>query len=279
MRLLATALPAQPMAMVAGLAVATVAALVVLLRRRRTGAVVLVLGAGAALLPAALVSDAWWFGFDRYLYLPAILLIFAVVSAWPAPNVRGESAAAASNRLALVGLVVCWCGVAGWGLWRTARAYSGPQAFAIAMTDERPEDPSGWLWLARDVAKAGFVPRARAVLAAMPADPEGAWPPIVSHELATLYLGFGQPAEAAAVVERAAAAWPAHVNLRFDLMALRMSQGRFDEGLDLAKALLVLPAQRAPTRQMLEGWSRQPGLDPAARARCAELLTGSAIAP
>lgn len=277
MRLLATALPTLPILVAAGLTVATLIGLGLLLRRRRFAAAVLLLGAGAALAPAALVTDAWWFGFDRYLYLPALLLMLAGVAL--ARTLPPLPAVAPTIRRAALAVALGWGGLAAWSLWMTARAYSGPQAFAIGMTDQRPDDPAGWLWLARGVANAGFPARARAVLAAMPTDPEGHWPPVVSHQLATLHLGLGQPAEAAAVVERAAAARPTHPNLRFDLMLLRMGQRRYDEGLDLASGLLVLPAQRAPVERMLGQWAQAPDLDPSARARCQALLEGGGATP
>jgi hypothetical protein len=230
-----------------------------LLWRGRRRAAVLVVGAALTLLPAGLVGDAFWLGFDRYLYLPLLLLVLALADApWP------------GARLGLVAggpaLVLC-----AWGLWGTAGTYASSVEFALGMATLRPGEPTGALLAAREAVAAGRPEAALALLDARPVVTDRPVPPALTHRLAGEYLGLGRPDRAAALIEDAAAAFPDDANLRFDLMTLRMGQGRVDAALALAAALRADPLRRAATGAQLLQWAGDPRLPEPVRDRCRAL--------
>lgn len=218
----------------------------------------LVLGAAGTLLPAGLVGDAFWLGFDRYLYLPALLLALAVADANRLPRPIWAAGA--------VGLSLC-----AWGLAGTAATYASPAEFALGMATLRPDDPTGALLAAREAGDAGHPEAALALLEARPMTSGRPVPAALTHQLAATYLVAGRSDRAAALIEAAAEAHPRDGNLMFDLFILRMSQRRADDALALAEHLLADPARREPTRAQLARWAADPRLPEALRSRCASL--------
>ena len=234
---------------------------VLLLWRGRRRAAMLIAGAALTLLPAGLVGDAFWLGFDRYLYLPLLLLALALADA-PWPGARPVLAVGGPA------LLVC-----AWGLWGTAATYASPVEFALGMATLRPGEPTGALMTAREAVAAGRPEAALALLDARPVVTDRPVPPALTHRLAGEYLGLGRPDRAAALIEEAAAAFPDDANLRFDLMTLRMGQRRVDEALALAEALRADPLRREATGAQLAQWAADPRLSEAVRERC-RALTG-----
>ena len=218
-------------------AVLPVLVLVFLLIRRNARAAILVVGAVCTLLPTALVADSFWLGFDRYLYLPAILLFAAAL-----PWLRARRWWA-------------WCllppALLAVPLYATARQYRSHRTFAAALVDARPKDPSGYLIAALDSVARGDRAEAAAVMRELP---EPTRIPAVAHHAARIYLSIGDQAAAATLVEKAAAEHADSPNLRFDLFGLRGAQHRWGEAAALARELSVDPARRRAVAEVIDGW-------------------------
>src|SRR5262249_40605897 len=163
-----------------------------------------VLGALATLAPTALVASRYWLGFDRYLYLPAILVVAAAL---PLP-VGGRRAFALAVALAL-GL--------GAATFVEARKYRSPGAFTAALLRPRPDEPTGYLVAAANAVVNGRRAEAQAILARMPVD---GLPPAVAHIAAALLYSAGRPDASAALVERAVAEHPGDATLETDLLTV-----------------------------------------------------------
>lgn len=233
MRMLATALEQEPSAATWAAGLIAAAVMVALVVQRNARALLLGFGALVALLPTASVASYDWLGFDRYLYLPAMLAVFGVLLAEAvAPHSR---IGAPATRVAAA-LAVAWTLLLAIGLHLTARAYRGPAEWASAMIDTQPEDPAGYVVRARQIALQGRGDRAAALLDVAPiASPPA---PIV-HALAEVFLAAGRPDRAAAVLDEAGPRYPDHLFVQYDLMSLRMAQGRWDEAGRIADRLLV----------------------------------------
>ncbi len=224
---------------------------VLLLMRRYHRQVLLVLGAAATVLPAVLVADSFWMGFDRYLYLPTCLLALAALvarataaSPETAPRLRQET----KLWLASAALLA-WLGVATYG---TAQTFRSQHEFVWSIVKARPEDPTGYMLMAEDLVNEGRPTEAGRALMLAPKKLE--WPPAMAHQAARIYLQAGLREQAAALVEQAAQAFPGDVRTRFDLLLLRGAQHRFDEALELARPLLVDSRSRDAVRLTLRGW-------------------------
>jgi len=211
--------------------------LLFLLVRRNARAAILVAGALGTVLPTAWVADSFWLGFDRYLYLPAILLFVAAL-----PWLRARRWWA-------------WClvppALLAVPLYATARQYRSHGTFAAALLDARPDDPGGYLIAALDAVDRGDRAGAAALMRELP---EPTRIPAVAHHAARIYLSIGDRAAAAALVEKAAAEHPDSPNLRFDLFVLRGAQRRWAEAAALARELSVDPARRRAVAEVIDGW-------------------------
>jgi len=157
----------------AGLAIAALV-LTALARRRDWSSLVYFVGAFATMAPVAAVSRSFWMGFDRYLYMPSILIILAL-----APYVlhlfvfRHRSAGLA---LVMAGGVVL--GSAAIQTYRASAAYADQEAYDRALLADHPDDPTTHYYLARIEHRAGNDDALRDRLAAMPPPP---WPvPIIA---------------------------------------------------------------------------------------------------
>jgi hypothetical protein len=154
-----------------GLAVALLGLGFLIFRRDGSGLVYSV-GAILTLAPVAIVSGAFWMGFDRYLYMPAILTLLAI-----APYVVGAVSRGREWRIAV--------GVLGLGLLAysalqthaASQAYASQEAYDRALLRDHPDDPSIHFYFARIAARHGDDDKLRERLAAMPSPP---WPrPII----------------------------------------------------------------------------------------------------
>jgi hypothetical protein len=235
-----------------------VLALVLLVARRQLGRAVLVLGALATLAPAVLVSDAFWLGFDRYLYLPAVLCAAAAL-----PLAGGGRFSAAATLLAALAL--------GAATFVAAGAYTSHTAFTTAVLRDRPDEPTGALVAADDALERGRPDEAAALVEAMPT-----WdlPPSVAHHAASLLLALGRQRDAAALVERAAAAAPDNANLAFDLFTVRAAQGRWPDVIALARRLGANPARRRAVLDAVDAWTRAGQIPPDVRLELLGAVNG-----
>lgn len=154
-----------------GLAVALFVLLILSFRKDWSGVAYWV-GAQLTLAPVAIVSSAFWMGFDRYLYMPAILALLAL-----SPYVVRAASRGHGSRIAL--------GLIGIGLLTYAAAqthvasaaYARQEAYDHALIRDHSDDPSIHFYFARIADRHGDKDRLREHLASMPAPP---WPkPII----------------------------------------------------------------------------------------------------
>lgn len=150
----------------------------VAIARRSLAGVVAPLFLAATLVPTGFVADSFWLGFDRYLYLAALPLLFAI------PDLTRNPA---RPRLAwLVSMI--WAAhlvVSIAQLHGQAKTFADQETFARAMMRSRPTDPTGWLLLAMHQGVRGDAEQMNATLASCPEAPE-----LVPQELARIGMLF-----------------------------------------------------------------------------------------
>jgi hypothetical protein len=240
-----------------------VIALGVLAWRRRFGSLVLVLGACAALLPVGLVSDFFWLGFDRYLYLSAVLLVVAAGGLPGQTNAVGRVVAA-------VGVCVVILMTA--QLWTLSTFYESHDRFVRAMVEERPEDPTGYLLLANHELKRGRTAQGLDVLYRTPVQK---LPPALAHSMVVTLLRSGAHPLAARILEDAAQRHPGSVFLKFDLLGLRGGQGRWAAAERLARELSTTPVTCRATVAQINEWFADPAFPPGQRRAFADVRAGA----
>jgi hypothetical protein len=241
-----------------------------MLRAKRWDTLLLLAGAGASLAPTAIVAGYFWLGFDRYLYLPLILLLAALAPHAPALQARIEARAAAARPA----LAVAAASLTAWfayATWTTATFFAGNAAFAGALISARPADPSGYLIGAASVDASGRAAVAEYLRGLVGRD----LPPAFVHAVALQQSRFGLYAEVKQTLERAAARFPDDAQVHFDLLELRGAQHRFSEGLALSKALLndahFCPATQAKLRE----WAADTALPDEIRQQLRSQLAAS----
>ncbi len=154
--------------------------LVGLVRRRDWPGSIYFVGALLALAPVAVVSRAFWMGFDRYLYMPSILLLMAAAPYALQGFVRGPRRYELAIAALWVGLLV----VAAVQTHHASTAYASQDTYDQALLRDHPDDPTIHYYLARAADRSGDSSGLRERLSAMPPPP---WPrPIIvpTYELA-----------------------------------------------------------------------------------------------
>ena len=118
-------------------------------------------------------------GFDRYLYMPSVLVLLAV-----APYVARAVSRRPGRRTAFGALGVTALLVASFLTHAASSAYASQEAYDRALLIEHPDDPTIHYYFARAADRSGDEARLRERLSAMPPPP---WPrPIIvpTYELA-----------------------------------------------------------------------------------------------
>lgn len=169
----------QPFSMVewigAGVFVAAGAALAA---RRDFGGLVLFAGFALTVVPCVIVSRAFWFGFDRYLYMPMILAFLAV-----APHLVAAVEAVPRRRTLWAGVAIALLLVAALGTRTSSLAYINQTTYEAAMVDDHPDDPTVIYYMALAAKKSGQLQRAREWLSKMPKPP---WPVAIEDRATAL---------------------------------------------------------------------------------------------
>jgi hypothetical protein len=114
------------------------AGLVALLWRRRHRELVWVLGALGVFVPVLIVSEHFWLGFDRYLYLPVLMLSVPGARLWALVAERWPWRRSLLVVVAGVALLLSSA-----SKFLTATHYNSQEAFVASMARYRPEDPTG----------------------------------------------------------------------------------------------------------------------------------------
>jgi len=237
----------------------------IIVLRGRTPSFILVAGAGATLLPCVLVSRAIWMGFDRYLYMPLMLVLLAagplsaaiaeVISERLLPIVRFAIvlvliALAASTNLA-------------------SRPYRSHTAFYNAVIRARPRDVTARF------SRVGCTlgdPRKDAIirreLRSMPPFP---WPKIALLQVVECASAAGALDVALPVAEEMTRLGHHDSVTRGFLMQGRYRQGRIDDALAIALSLRSDRRVCPEVRRQLQIWHDQDP-DPIRHARLADTL-------
>ncbi|MBT8452633.1 MAG: hypothetical protein KJO40_11755 [Deltaproteobacteria bacterium] len=181
-----------PWSMADGLGLALVLLVLAFLVLRRDGpGLAYAVGAILTLAPVAIVSGAFWMGFDRYLYMPSILALLAT-----APYVSRAVSRGREWRFALGVLALGLLGYAASQTHAASRAYASQEAYDRALLRDHADDPSIHFYFARIAARHDDEVRLRERLSAMPSPP---WPrPIIvpTYDLATKARDAGKRREA-----------------------------------------------------------------------------------
>ncbi|MEM7434394.1 MAG: hypothetical protein AAF436_04510 [Myxococcota bacterium] len=155
----------EVVALAAGLGV-----MALLARRRDWASLVYIAGAFVTLAPVVAVSRSFWIGFDRYLYLPLMLLSFGV-----APYL-GRALSRVPVKVGLA-VAVAALTLAAIQTHTASSAYADQEAYDRALERDHPTDPSIRYYFARAADRRGDEAQLRAILDGMPGPP---WPrPII----------------------------------------------------------------------------------------------------
>ncbi len=154
--------------------------LLALFRRRDWPSLIYFVGAFLTLAPVVVVSRSFWMGFDRYLYMPSVLLLLAAAQV----SLHGPREASERRRLVYRVLGVALLVVAAVGTREASGAYASQEAFDEALLRDHSDDPTIHYYFARAANRSGDEAGLRERLSAMPPLP---WPrPIIAptYELA-----------------------------------------------------------------------------------------------
>ena len=243
------------------LAIATL--LIGLVWKRRFRSFVLISAVLVSLLPVLMVRHMVWLGFDRYLYLPLLLLGLAGAELRVAALTARARAVAVYAACALV----LAFGMASFG---SARAYASQSSWLASLVASRPDDASGYI-----MATSWFLQRkdfARAHQAVLRAPREGL-SPALSHDLTNQLMVLGYRRAAFELAEQTYRAHPNAGLARFDALQAIGSQGRFEEAYTLARSFQRDPVFCSPARDWLKSWLSEPKLPHEQRANVERLLT------
>ena len=157
-----------------------VLALFGVVRRRDWPGLIYLVGAFLTLAPVVVVSRSFWMGFDRYLYMSSVLLLFAAAPYALRGFVRGRR----DNNLAVGALWVVVLLLAASHTHDASAAYASQEAYDRALLSDHSDDPTIHYYFARAADRSGDMAGLQERLSAMPPPP---WPrPIIvpTYELA-----------------------------------------------------------------------------------------------
>ncbi|MCA9645311.1 MAG: hypothetical protein KC492_31685, partial [Myxococcales bacterium] len=201
---------------------------VAVVRRRDWSGLLLMGGAAATLAPTALLYNALWLGFDRYLYMPLMLLLLAL-----APHVVSfvDRADERARRLAAVGgwlLVLVACGAT----YTASTFYVDQPTWMTSGVSAEPENPTRYVMIARELFDNGHPAEARAALEFLPPPP---WPRAVTFALLDLTLKLNSDELYESLLQRASVSEPDHPGVRLHQVHHALHDG------DLQRALELVP--------------------------------------
>jgi hypothetical protein len=223
-----------------------VLAIVALLRARDLRGLVLCAAAAACLAPCVMVMNALWFGLDRYLYMP--LLLLSCAAAPYAVRLRDGAARDTRRLLPLVAAGVLAIAVV--DTFVASRAYRDQAHWLESLASERPEDPTVVTFLALKLPPAGV----HAFLQHFPPPP---WPSSVIVPLIALAQGSGDAALALRAAEYGLAHYPHDALLVAHAFRLRYLLGHKSEALALLPEIPRGSALCSEVRQQLGVWAER----------------------
>jgi hypothetical protein len=203
-----------------------------LLIRRRFRSAALLAAALITLLPCLMVRHGLWNGFDRYMYMPLILLSLGVASSGLAE--RYVVVAERPRRIvALAG--ACLLGATSFA---TSTGYASQTAFINSMVGMRPEDPTGYLSGAAQMWNVGDAKGASELLAKIR---QQTLPPALALQLASVFRKMGREPEELSIIEQLERRGPSDPYTVHGLAAVHLYHRHLEHAFALAAQLQSHP--------------------------------------
>ena len=228
-------------------AVALLLAVVGLVWRRDWGGVAYLSGALVTFMPTLFVTQRVWFGFDRYLYMPLIMLLLAAE-----PYARELSARLASRSRFLRVVAASLLSLAAVNTNLASRAYAGHVEFMEAMLRERPEDPTVHIYITSMLHVMGDKQNAAEQLRKVPGPP---WPKAMIVPQARFASDLGNFALLDETIAYGRAEYPDDPEIALETVRLAQQYRRFDEVIELTKHFPADQQTCMAVRQEIRQWS------------------------
>jgi len=210
-----------------------------LIYRRDWPGLVYWLGGLLALAPTAIVSATFWLGFDRYLYMPAILALLALF-----PYVVRAASQGRRSRTPLAVLGLALIAYAALQTHQGSKAYASQDAYDHALLRDHFDDPGIHYYFASAAARRANQTGLREHLSSMPSPP---WPrPIIipTYELAAKANDKVKTREAVDALVGTARRGPRCETVRAQLEAWAARAPDPSTAAHLEEALAVLSCER-----------------------------------
>lgn len=221
--------------------------------RRDIGGLAYFIGAALTIAPCVVVSQSIWLGFDRYLYMPSILLLLA-----GAPYVARAVDAWSQRRALVWGVAAALLLVAAIGTRTASSAYVNHTAYEHAMLTDHADDPTMFFYYARTSNESAQPDLARQVLATMPGPP---WPEALIMPAFVLSIELSDFRTRDIATAHALEAHSDNPVLRAHAMRWKYQRGEVGAALALALSFGVGDPLCPEVRRQLELWSRQTDLE------------------
>jgi len=189
-------------------------------------------GAALTLAPTVVVSSSFWSGFDRYLYMPAVLVCLSLKKAPTERKTTRIPVAVKRFAMILIGSLLAV------STFATAQNYTSQSDFMTSMIQLRPEDPSGCLFGANWMNEAGDNDAALKLLDRVP---KRGLPRPLASELATRLSKAGRYEQALAVFEDMVRRYPDDPYALYDTVSVRLDHGQLAEAFEAAERLRSYP--------------------------------------
>lgn len=226
-------------------------------------------GALATLAPTVVVSQTMWLGFDRYLYMPWILVLLAAaphvakaVNAWSHRRVLRWAVAAALVLTATLGTSVA------------SRFYEHQASYERSLLDDYPDDPTIHFYLASIAQKSGQSSLALQRFQEMPAPP---WPKPLIMPAYVLAQKLSDDRTRDVAIGYGLETYPGDPLLQAHGMRWHYASGRVDQAISIGKSFDAHDPLCPEVRRQLLIWGSQakPGeertrLESAAALACIE---------
>lgn len=215
--------------------------------RRDWGGLIYAGGALLTLAPTLFVAQSVWFGFDRYLYMPLILLLVAAE-----PYVRELVSRLKSHGrfLKIAGAAILL--VAAIDTHLASRAYASHVAFLGAMLSERPDDPTVRLYIVGSLLLRGDKASAKEQFRQLPGPP---WPRASIVPQARISRDLGDTEMLGRTIEYGRAMYPNDPGISFHGMHWDYQNERFDDLLATARRFPPTDSECAAVQEQLVRWS------------------------
>lgn len=220
--------------------------------RRDIGGLAYFIGAALTIAPCVVVSQSIWLGFDRYLYMPSILLLLA-----GAPYVSSAVDAWSQRRALVWGVAAALLLVAAIGTRTASLAYVNHSAYEHAMLTDHVDDPTIFFYYARTSSESAQPELARQALAKMPGPP---WPEALIMPVFLLSTELSDVRTRDIAMAHTLESHSNNPVLRAHAMRWKYNRGEVSDALALAVSFEAVDPLCPEVRRQLELWSRQSNL-------------------